>query len=402
MRRRLAKGARKFCPTRLSGWRKCTRQLSFVTGPSDAVNIPSHFYCRVCRKNVSVLTHGLHEVLRHFQGSRHFARDQRLRLETPGWRVLDFQGNPFSEDELEHQKERIMKGPLVVRDREHPFAEDLITDEAGIVDPQLPVLTKVSYLVDALKMGGSYELIEKLWVQFVLTAVPVNTEVAWTRDEVFVGSKDFRNHFVSFLIHIVVLFLVNHRNWNAAPNSFARGWLCERSSFLQPWIRGAWCVIVGLHADMGEGHFPPGRYGRYRPFCRWCHTRVVSARINCGCCGWFSVPRCCFWWVACVGRRLRRVSGKWVQSQVGGVPNLWSASPEAMLAEGVLCRLWIFGSLLYDRVYCDAFEGGRALRLDDVTFQSSSCHHHRRAVKAVACWGRQQRRGSVASQRGLP
>ena len=162
----------------------------FVTGPSDAANMLSHFYCRVCRKNVSVLTHGHHEVLRHFQGSRHFARGQRLRLETPGWRVLDFQGNPLSEDELERQREKIRKGPYVVRDREHPFADDLIMDEAGVIDPQLPVLTKVSCLVDALKMGGNYGLIEKLWAQLVLTAGLVNTEVAWTRDEVLVGSVD--------------------------------------------------------------------------------------------------------------------------------------------------------------------------------------------------------------------
>ena len=134
----------------------------FVTGPLDAVNMPSHFYCRLCQKNVSVLTHGHHEVLRHFQGRRHFARDQRLRLETPGWRVLDFQGNPLTEDELERQREKIQKGPLVVRDREHPFAEDLISDEAGVIDPQLPVLTKMSCLVDGLKMGGSYGLMEKL------------------------------------------------------------------------------------------------------------------------------------------------------------------------------------------------------------------------------------------------
>ena len=134
----------------------------FVTGPSDAANMPSHFYCRVGRSNVSVLPHGHHEVLRHFQGSRHFARDQRLRLETPGWRVLDFHGYPLSEVELERQREKIRKGPLVVRDRELLFAEDLITDEAGIVDRQLPVLTKVSCLVDALKMGGSFGLVEKL------------------------------------------------------------------------------------------------------------------------------------------------------------------------------------------------------------------------------------------------
>ena len=56
---------------------------------------------------MSVLTHGHHEVLRHLLGSRHFSRDQRLRLETPGWRVLDFQGNPLSEDKLERQREKI-------------------------------------------------------------------------------------------------------------------------------------------------------------------------------------------------------------------------------------------------------------------------------------------------------
>ena len=55
-----------------------------VTGPTDAANMPSHFYCWVCRKDVSVLTHGHHQVFRHFQESRHFAWDQRLRLETPG------------------------------------------------------------------------------------------------------------------------------------------------------------------------------------------------------------------------------------------------------------------------------------------------------------------------------
>ena len=173
-------------------------------------------------------------MLRHFQGRRHFARDQRLRLETPGWRVLDFQGNRLNEDELERLREKIQKGPLVVRDREHPFAEDLITDEAGVIDRRLPVLVKVSCLVDVMKMGGSFGLNEKLWVQFVLATGPVNREVAWTRGEVLVGSVDFRSPFVSCLIHIVVLLLVYYHNWNAAPNSLTSGWLGKSSSFLQP------------------------------------------------------------------------------------------------------------------------------------------------------------------------
>ena len=40
-------------------------------------------------------------------------------------------------------------------------------------------------------MGGSYELVEKLWAQLPLTAWRVNTEVTWTRDEVMIGSVKF-------------------------------------------------------------------------------------------------------------------------------------------------------------------------------------------------------------------
>ena len=80
-------------------------------------------------------------------------------------------------------------------------------------------------------MGGSYGLIEKLWAQFVLTAGPVKLEVAWTREEVLVGSVDFRNLFVSFLIHIVVLLLVNY---HAAPNFVTGCWVGKGSSILWP------------------------------------------------------------------------------------------------------------------------------------------------------------------------
>ena len=164
-------------------------------------------------------------MLRQFQRCGHFAWDQLLRLEIPKWCVLGFHGNPLGEDELEQQRGKIGKSPLVVHDCQHPFAEDLISDGTCVVDPQLPLLTKVSCLVDVLKMGGSYELVEKLWAQFVLTAGRVNTEVAWTRDDVLVGSVNFRSHFVSIQIYNVVLLLVNHFNRNAAPNSVKRGWL---------------------------------------------------------------------------------------------------------------------------------------------------------------------------------
>ena len=159
----------------------------FVSGPTDAANKLSKFYSRVCRNYVSVRTHGGYEIIRHFQGHRRFSRDQRLHLETPGRRVLGFDGSPLPEDELERQRDRIMLAPLVVRDREYPFREDLIPDASGNVDAQLPLLAKVC-LIDALQLGGSYELVEKLWERFVLTASQINVTVAWSRYEVLVSS----------------------------------------------------------------------------------------------------------------------------------------------------------------------------------------------------------------------
>ena len=160
----------------------------FVTGPTDASTKLSEFYWRLSRKDVSVLTDGSSEVLRHFQGIRPFARDQRLRLETPGWRVLGSDGKPLTEDELERQRDKILRAPSVVRDREYPYREGLIPDASGNTDPQLPVLAKVSSLVDVLQLGGSYELVERLWERFVLTASRVNVRANWSRNEVLVSS----------------------------------------------------------------------------------------------------------------------------------------------------------------------------------------------------------------------
>ena len=159
----------------------------FVTGATDAAGKPSHFYCRICRKDVSVLTHGPHEVLRHFQGVKHFAHDHRLSSETPGWRVLVFEGNPLSESELERQREHILRGPLVIRDREYPLANNLVVDDSGAPDGTLPVHAKVLSMIEVLRMGGPYELVYQLWSQFKLTASRMNIDVTWSRDEVLVG-----------------------------------------------------------------------------------------------------------------------------------------------------------------------------------------------------------------------
>ena len=66
------------------------------------------------------------------------------------------------EEEVERQREQILRAPQVVRDNEYPFSEDLFVDSSGSVDVSLPVLPKVSALVEALRLGGSYELVHQL------------------------------------------------------------------------------------------------------------------------------------------------------------------------------------------------------------------------------------------------
>ena len=157
------------------------------------------------RKDVSVLTHGPHEVLRLFQDVKHFACDPRLRLETPDWRVLDFEGNPLSKSELERQRERTLRGLLVIRDREYPSAEDLIVDDSGTPDATLPVLAEVSSLIEVLRLGGPYELVYQLCSKFTLTASRMNIDVTWSRVEVLVDNSLSPCVSVSICIGFLVL-----------------------------------------------------------------------------------------------------------------------------------------------------------------------------------------------------
>ena len=205
----------------------------FVTGATDAAGKPSHFYCRVCRKDVSVLTHGPHEILRHYQGVKHFALDQRLRLETPGWRVLDIEGNPLSESELERRRESILRGPLVVRDCEYPFAKDLIIDESGARGTTLPVVAKLSSLTETLRLGGPYELVSQLWSQFTLIASRVDIEVAWSRDEGLVGIVLLVITTPICSLAYWCCVLVDHLEWHVSSHSCSSFWLGQESWEIQ-------------------------------------------------------------------------------------------------------------------------------------------------------------------------
>ena len=152
-----------------------------------------------------MLAQGLYQIFRDFHGSRHFPRDQRLRLETLGWRVLDSNENPFSDDEVERNRETILLARLVKHDHEGVFTKYSLVDESGAADPNLPALARVSFPMEILQVGSRYELAERLWSPFMLTSSQIDIEVPWSRDRVLFSSGKENVVFpFSFRIYLVV------------------------------------------------------------------------------------------------------------------------------------------------------------------------------------------------------
>ena len=74
--------------------------------------------------------------------------------------------------------------------------------------PQLPVLAKVSSLIDVLQLSGSYKLVQGLWERFVLTASRVNVSVARSRNEVLVSSVYPPEHLCRLLVTCLIIQLL--------------------------------------------------------------------------------------------------------------------------------------------------------------------------------------------------
>ena len=126
----------------------------------------------------------------------------------------------MSPAEVERQREKILRAPLVVRDREYPFSEDVIVDETGAVEPNLGVMAKVLSLIELLRLGGSYEFVYRLWAQFILSVVPVNVDVTWSRDKVLVSSYTFAPYILRGLCASNLFTVsVNHPEWDVSADS---------------------------------------------------------------------------------------------------------------------------------------------------------------------------------------
>ena len=171
------------CRKRLSNWKCYMLQTSSVGSLSLVPPMPP--------ANWVVFTVGSAEKMSQFffMGHTNFfnifkrlGTFQRLSVETRGWRVLDFEDNPVTEDEFKRQKLEILKGPLVVRDQGQPFNETWLwkNGECGLKSARVGK-SDTTFRIN--QMRDSNELLEELWSQFVQAAGPMNSEVTWSSDD---------------------------------------------------------------------------------------------------------------------------------------------------------------------------------------------------------------------------
>ena len=113
-------------------------------------------------------------------------------METHGWGAPEIEGSPIPDETLERQRQKNLLVLFVLRDHEREFTEDLLVDESGAADPNLPVLARVSSLMEVLPIVGIYEFVATSWSQVMLMDSRVNFKVAWLRDEVVVSSWNYQ------------------------------------------------------------------------------------------------------------------------------------------------------------------------------------------------------------------
>ena len=151
----------------------------------------------------------------------------------------------MSPAEVERQREIIMRAILVVRDREYPFAEDVIVDETGAVNPNLWIMGEVSSLIEVLPLGGKFELVYQLWAQFTLSAVRVNMDVTWS---VF--------PFVPYCLRSLCAFsllrdLVQHSQWDVSSDFVSLHHLGKITRKLQRGVQPTRQTGAGLSSHLG-------------------------------------------------------------------------------------------------------------------------------------------------------
>ena len=165
----------------------------FVSGASNGS--ASSFHCMICKSDVSMLSRGAREFIRHYSSDRHWSRGVAYRVQQ-GLPVFDQLMKPL---ELT-SKERAAYLSQDVVDEGFRFPEDLLP-ACTRVDSTIPLLTMVNCVAELWRWGGSYTLLRNLWGNFRATLWRDNPlySLRWNCPETLVSILHI-DEFVFFLI----------------------------------------------------------------------------------------------------------------------------------------------------------------------------------------------------------
>ena len=121
--------------------------------------------------------------------------------------------------------------------------------------PRLPVVARMSSLIEVMRLGGFYELLPQL--RSPVTASRVNIDVTWSRDEVLVDKFLFHvsTNSCALTFWLIIPFgaiFVNYFEREVPPHPFWCVRLGEGAWAVQHRVRGARLRDLGASADMGK------------------------------------------------------------------------------------------------------------------------------------------------------
>ena len=156
---------------------------SFVSGPKNGQ--VTHFFCKVCKRDVAMKAHGSGEFIRHFGSDGHWYRDVTYRVHM-GLPVLNRLLEPMelSDSQMAEYRAR----PFVDLAEGYPFPEELIPKHCQ-VKSRVPFMTLVSCFCDLLRSGGDLTLLRRMWGHFCASLGDRKTEYSmqWSRSETVVS-----------------------------------------------------------------------------------------------------------------------------------------------------------------------------------------------------------------------
>ena len=133
---------------------------SFVAVPKNGLG--THFFCKVCKRDVAMKAQGSGEFVRHFGSDGHWFRDVTYRVHM-GLPVLNRLLEPL---ELSASQEAEFRArPFVDLAEGYPFPEDLVPKQSQ-VKSRVPSMTFVSCFCDLLRSGGNFTLLRPMWRHF--------------------------------------------------------------------------------------------------------------------------------------------------------------------------------------------------------------------------------------------